>query len=129
MADLARVMIPAPVVCPETADSGDACRKSAEIRLFTRARLPEQVPAFGRVCARLIWDTFPGNSQNAKAMAASRMLGISPDTIGRLLDGTTRHPDMRLMFGVLMAYQARTGRAFELGGGLAIYITQTGGAP
>ncbi len=99
-------------------------RKSAEICAFPRAKLPEMVEDFGRSCAKLLWATFPGRSQNAVSEAAAAALGVSPDTIDRVLAGRTKHPDPRMMFACLAIYQARTGKAWNIGGGFAIHITQ-----
>jgi hypothetical protein len=113
---------------PLTKVNAEALRTSAEIATFPRARLPEAVEDFGRVCARMIWATFPGRSQNAVCEAAAMATGASPDTFDRILSGKTRHPDPRLMFVVLAIYQTRTGQALSIGGGFEIRITQTGGA-
>ena len=102
-------------------------RKSAEIARFPRARLPDAVEDFGRICARMIWAAFPGPSQNAVCIAAAQATGASPDTFERILAGKTKHPDPRLMFVVLAIYQTRTGKALPIGGGFEIRITQTGG--
>lgn len=107
--------------------SAPAPRTDAEIARFPRARLPDAVEDFGRVCARMIWAAFPGRSQNAVCEAAAQATGASPDTFERILSGKTRHPDPRLMFVVLAIYQTRTGKALPIGGGFEIRITQTGG--
>ena len=102
-------------------------RTVAAIATFPKAKLPAAVEDFSRSCAKLIWATFPGRSQNAVCEAASHALGVSPDTIERVLGGRTKHPDPRVMFACLAIYQSKTGRAWPIGGGFEIRITQTGG--
>lgn len=99
-------------------------RKAAEVVRFPKAKLPDQVEDFGRSCAKLIWATFPGRSQNAVAEEAAQWLGVSPDTIERILGQRTKHPDPRVMFACLAIYQTRTGQAWPIGGGFEIRITQ-----
>ena len=113
---------------PSLPDEGSAHtpRRSAEIARFTRAKLPSVVEDFGKACARLVSITFPGPSRNAICEAASQATGASPDTFERIIGGVTKHPDPRLMFAVLAIYQSKTGKAFPIGGGFEIRITQTG---
>jgi len=101
-------------------------RKSAEIATFPKAKLPAAVEDFGRSCAKLIWATFPGRSQNAVCEEAAQWLCVSPDTIDRILGNRTKHPDPRIMFLCLAIYQSKTGKAWPIGGGFEIRITQTG---
>ena len=103
-------------------------RTSAGIATFPKAKLPPQVDDFGRSCARLIDATFSARSRNATCEAASAALGVSADTIERILSGVTKHPDPRLMFLCLGIYQTKTGKAWPIGGGFEIRITQTGAA-
>ena len=103
-----------------------APRKSAEIATFPKAKLPGSVDDFSRSCARLLWATFPGRSQNAVCEEAARWLGVSPDTVDRILGQRTKHPDPRIMFLCLGIYQTKTGKAWPIGGGYEIRITQTG---
>lgn len=116
----------APSVChePQIEVNADAPRTSAEIVRFPKAKLPDQVDDFGRSCAKLIWATFPGRSQNAVCEEAAQWLGVSPDTIDRILSQRTKHPDPRVMFACLAIYQTRTGQAWPIGGGFEIRITQ-----
>lgn len=104
--------------------NADAARKAAEIVRFPKAKLPPNVDDFCRSCARLIWATFPGRSQNAVCEEAAQWLGVSPDTIDRILSLRTKHPDPRVMFACLAIYQTRTGQAWPIGGGFEIRITQ-----
>ena len=103
-------------------------RTSAEIATFPKKKLPDTVEDFGKACARLIEATFGGASRNAICEAAAAHTGASPDTFERILGGRTKHPDTRLMFIVLAIYQSKTDKAFPIGGGFEIRITQTGAA-
>jgi len=111
---------------PLTKINVDIPRKSAEIATFPKAKLPAAVEDFGRSCAKLIWATFPGRSQNAVCEEAAQWLCVSPDTIDRILGNRTKHPDPRIMFLCLAIYQSKTGKAWPIGGGFEIRITQTG---
>lgn len=113
---------------PPEQPSAESIGRSAEIHTFTRAKLPAQVDDFGRACAKMIWATFPGRSQWDVCLQAAMHLGTSPDTVERILQGKTKHPDPRLMFAVLPIYQAKHKRGFDIGGGLEIRIVVTGGA-
>jgi hypothetical protein len=115
----------APVASAETV-TAKRPRTVASIATFPKAKLPAAVEDFGRSCAKLLWATFPARSQNAVCEAASLSLGVSPDTIARILNGDTKHPDPRVMFACLAIYQSKTGKAWPIGGGFEIRITQTG---
>lgn len=110
-----------------TSVNSEPSRIVAAIATFPKAKLPAAVEDFGRSCAKLLWATFPGRSQNAVCEAASHALGVSPDTIERVLAGRTKHPDPRVMFACLAIYQSKTGKPWPIGGGFEIRITQTGG--
>ena len=116
----------APSVChePQIKVNADLDRKAAEIVRFPKAKLPPQVDDLNRSCARLIWATFPGRSQAAVCEEAAQWLGVSPDTIDRILSLRTKHPDLRVMCACLAIYQTRTGQAWPIGGGFEIRITQ-----
>lgn len=115
-------------ILPDGLPSGNMVKGGnvAEIARFPKVKLPDQIEDFGKACARLTWATFECASQNAKCEDAARWLGVSPDTIDRILSNKTKHPDPRLMFAVLAIYQSKTGRAWEIGGGFTIRITQGG---
>ena len=98
----------------------------AQILPFTKTKLPEQTEDFGHACTKMIWATFPGRSQWDVCQQAAAHLGTSPDTIERILQGKTKHPDPRLMFAVLPIYQAKHGKGFSIGGGLEVRIIVTG---
>lgn len=102
-------------------------RTSAEIARFPKARLPDQIEDFGKCCSRLISGTFPAPSQHQVCQLAARALGVSVDTIDRILSGRVAKCDGRLLFLCLGLYQHRTGTAFPVGGGFEIRITQAGG--
>lgn len=104
--------------------NADPGRNAAEIVSFPKAKLPPQVDDLNRSCARLIWATFPGRSQAAVCEEAAQWLGVSPDTIDRILSLRTKHPDLRVMCACLAIYQTRTGQAWPIGGGFEIRITQ-----
>lgn len=103
-----------------------AQKSGAGIATFPRARLPAQIEDFGIACAKLIQMTFPGPSRHAVCLQAAAHLGCCPDTIERILSGATRQIDPRVMFLCLGIYQTRTGRAFPIGGGYEVRITQVG---
>ena len=50
----------------------------------------------------------------------------SVDDFSRILGQRTKHPDPRIMFLCLGIYQTKTGKAWPIGGGYEIRITQTG---
>ena len=116
---------PMPPVLGKSAENFEAAT-TGQIAVFPKAKLPAQIDDFARASAKLIWETFPGRSQNAVCQLASQHLGVSPDTIDRILSGVTRHIDPRVMFLCLGIYQTRTGRAFPIGGGYEVRITQVG---
>jgi hypothetical protein len=119
------VALPRSFGAPLTIVNAEPCRTSAVIAAFPKAKLPEMVEDFGRSCAKMIDATFPARSRNATCDAAAMALGVSPDTIERILSGATKHPDPRVMFLCLGLYQTKTGKAWPIGGGFEIRITQT----
>jgi hypothetical protein len=120
------VALPRSFADPENKVTSEQFRKAAEIVPLGKTRLPALVEPFDVSCAKLIAATFPGRSQNAVCEAAAMALGVSPDTIDRILGKRTKHPDPRLMFLCLGIYQTKTGKAWPIGGGFEIRITQTG---
>lgn len=105
-------------------------RKSAEIVAFPRVALPLPEQDFVAALGRMIRVAFPGPSQHAVALAAARVLGCSPDTVERILQGATSRVDGRLAFAVLTVWSARNPGGFDLGHGLAVRVTlaaQAGG--
>ena len=100
--------------------------KSGQIAALPKAKLPELVDDFGQSCRRLIAATFSGPSRWDMCETAARHLGCDPKTILRIVTGDTKHPDPRLMFLCLGIYQTKTGKAWPIGGGFEIRITQTG---
>ena len=110
--------------------NADAPRKVAEIVPFPRrlpARLPEGVDVYSRAVARLIAATFPAPSQHQSCLLAARALGVSPDTVDRILSARTARVDSALLFRCLYLYQSRTGLPFDLGGGLVLGFAVSGG--
>jgi hypothetical protein len=114
------------VVTSLTKVNADSPRRSAEIAIFPKAKIPAQVVEFDKACARLVSATFAGGSQSAVCKAARDATGASEDTFERILGCKTKHIDMKLMFVVLAMHQAKTGNAFPIGGGFEIAITQAG---
>ena len=114
-------------VVPSSAKvNADTPRKTAEIAIFPKAKIPAQVVDFDKACARLVSATFPAASQSAICRLAREATGASEDTFERILGCKTKHIDMKLMFVVLAMHQAKTGNAFPIGGGFEIAITQAG---
>lgn len=92
--------------------------------LSLAGRLPADVLAFEDAAKRLVWAALPGASLNAKGEAAAHLGLCSPDTIYRIAEGHVSRLDARLMFALLVQYQARRGCAFDFGAGLSVMITQ-----
>ena len=110
-----------------------AVRNSAEIvRLPSPAR--SEIADFGDCAASLVWASFPGDSANAKALAASQWarregLHACRDTFARILTHQTHRIDAQLLFALLMRFQQQTGQPFALGGGYHISITRAVPSP
>lgn len=98
--------------------NADAYRKSAEIiELFPMARgLPVQALPFSDAARAMICAVFNGPSRNAVCEAAGRALGVSDDTILRILDRSTKKIEAELLFRCFGFYQARFGKPFDFGG-------------
>lgn len=111
---------------PLSAEKGDTGwrRNTAEIVTLAKAKLPV-VPDYARRCAALIRETFPAPSQYQMCLAAARMTGASPDTFDRILSGSTKSPDAKLMLVVMAIRAARDPRPFDLGNGFAVRIVRS----
>lgn len=107
------------------ADRGTAIhRNAAEIVTLPKAKLPP-VADCARRCAALIRETFPAPSQYQMCLAAARMTGASPDTFDRILSGSTKSPDAKLMLTVMAIRASRDPRPFDLGNGFAVRIVRS----
>ena len=122
------------VVMPQTTAAPN--RKSAEkgaagvsgnVIPFPCARRP--IPEVDMVAetARVIRAAFPAPSQHQCCLRAARALGTSPDTIDRILSGSTSRIDGRLMFAALAWWSMNTGNAWDIGKGWSVRIAIGGG--
>lgn len=109
---------------PLTKVNSDTLPKSGQIARFPKAKLPDLIEDFGTSCKRLLEATFSGPSRWDMCETAASHLGCDPKTVLRIVTRETKHPDPRLMFACLAIYQSKTGKAFPIGGGFEIRITQ-----
>ena len=91
-----------------TDHSAEPCRNSAAIIIrLPRAALPP-IDDYAKACARLIWATFPGQSQRAVCSRAEMETRLaSSDTFDRILSGKTQRIDSYLMRAVMAIAHAR----------------------
>lgn len=80
--------------------NAEPSRRSAENYRFTKSKFPP-VDDYVRACGKLVWDTFPGDSVNAKADEAEKTGLASADTFARIMTKGTKRVDGRLMNCVL----------------------------
>lgn len=119
------VALPVSYDASATFVNAETLPKSGQIVRLPKAMLPIPVDDFGASCRKLIEATFSGPSRWDMCETAARHLGCDPKTILRIVTGDTKHPDPRLMFLCLGIYQTKTGKAWPIGGGFEIRITQT----
>lgn len=119
--------------CDENSVNAEPFRKSAEIvELFpTNCGLPDQALPFGETARAMIWAVFGGTSQHRTCLDAARALGVSDDTVQRILDPAgTKKIDAALLFRCLGFYQDKFKCPFDFGGvGVAIVVVPRWPAP
>ena len=114
---------------PLTKVNAELSRVSAEILLFPMQRgLPPAALEFADAARDMINAVFGAQSRHQTCMNAARALGVSDDTVSRILGRETRKIEAELLFRCLGMYQARFGKPFAFGGGVGVAIVTTGGA-
>lgn len=109
--------------------NADRPRETAEIVLFPMQRgLPPAALEFADAARDMINAVFGAQSRHQTCINAARALGVSDDTVSRILGRETRKIEAELLFRCLGMYQARFGKPFAFGGGVGVAIVTTGGA-
>ncbi len=85
-------------------------RKAAEIVRSARLNLAEAREVLRTHAKAVIYGAFPAASRHQTCMMAAQACGTSPDTILRLLEGSTASPDALVLGHCARVFYERTGR-------------------
>lgn len=96
------------VACAES-DTAEPFRNVAEKLKHPRLNLAEARAVLRRHAKTVIYGAFPARSRHQTCMDAAYACGTSPDTILRLLEGETAHPDALVLGYCAGVYRDRTG--------------------
>ena len=90
--------------------NADPFRRSAEIVRSARLNLAEARDVLRCHARAVIEGAFPEPSRHQTCLTAAQACGTSPDTILRLIEGSTASPDALVLGYCARVYHDRTGR-------------------
>lgn len=89
-------------------------RKTAEIVRRDRLTLASARDAIRDLAPDLIRRAFPAPSQHQTCLEAAKVFGTSPDSVQRLIDGSTQRADILALALAAQIYERRTDKAHPI---------------